>query len=257
MNELTERLKSTTTPIDLDGFDGYTDECAFESEEQDQDQFTSPRVIQGDRISFNGKAGTWVDRNKQPLPPLQLIVHDVARVVQKWGKDGMPAEPPIILGPNEKWPDVDAMNKRCPETEWRKYFDKLVGPYQRQKAVYLWDPTTMQKYTWPTSSNSGMVCVSDLVEKIEMMRQFKRVKAIPIIKLSSRLWSRRNGTLGPDLIVVSWMAKDTDGALLAVTEPAAIPAPKLTTTQMLDAFAGVKSVEPPTGKEATDDEIQY
>jgi hypothetical protein len=203
--------------------------------------------------------GTWVDASKQPLPAdLQLIVHDVVRVVQKWGKDNMPAEPPIILGPDERWPDVDAMNERCPKTEWRTYFDKLIGPYQRQKIVYLWDPITMNKYSWPTSSNSGMTSVSDLAEKIAMMRQFKKVKAIPIVKLGSRLWSKRNGTQGPDLLVVQWIKKDTDGALLAVTEPAAIPAPKPTTIQeTLEAFAGVKTVDPPTGKEATDDEIKY
>ena len=258
MSELAEKLKSTTASVDLDGFDGYTDECAYESEDQDQDRFTSGRVIQGTRINFT-KAGIWVDASKQPLPDnLQLIVHSVARVVQKWGHDNMPAEPPIILGPNERWPDVDAMNERCPKTEWRMYFDKLIGPYQRQKIVFLWDPVTMNKYSWPTSSNSGMACVSDLAEKIALMRQFKKVKAIPIVKLSSRLWSKRYGTPGPDLIVAHWIAKDKDGALLAVTEPTAISAPKLTTIQeSLDAFAGVKTVDPPTGKEATDDEIKY
>jgi len=258
MSELAEKLKSTTAAVDLDGFDGYTDECAYEGEEQDQDRFTSGRVIQGIRINFT-KAGTWVDASKQPLPvDLQLIVHDVVRVVQKWDKDNMPAEPPIILGPDERWPDVDAMNERCPKTEWRTYFGKLIGPYQRQKIVYLWDPITMNKYSWPTSSNSGMACVSDLAEKIAMMRQFKKVKAIPIVKLGSRLWSKRYGTPGPDLVVMQWIKKDTDGALLAVTEPAAIPAPKPTTIQeSLDTFAGVKTVDPPTGKEATDDEIKY
>ena len=128
---------------------------------------------------------------------------------------------------------------------------------ERQKIVYLWDPVTMNKYSWPTSSNSGMACVSDLAEKIAIIRRFKKVKAIPVIKLGSRLWSKRYGTPGPDLIVMHWIAKDADGALQAVTEPAAIAAPKLTTTQVLDAFASVKTVDPPTGKEATDDEIKY
>jgi hypothetical protein len=99
MSELAKQLKATTAPVDLDGFDGYTDECAYESEDQDQDRFTSGRVIQGIRINFT-KAGTWGDASKQPLPTaLQLIVHDVVRVVQKWGHDNMPAEPPIISAP--------------------------------------------------------------------------------------------------------------------------------------------------------------
>jgi len=84
MDKLTEKLKSEKAIVDLDGFDGHTDECAYENEEQDQDRFTSARVIEGDRISFT-KAGTWVNTNtKQPLPTdLLLIVANVKRVVQK------------------------------------------------------------------------------------------------------------------------------------------------------------------------------
>src|SRR5262249_54537645 len=160
------KLKSETALINLDGFDGYTDES--EGGEQDQDQNTPRRVIQGERIAFS-KQGIWVGADKQPLPSnLQLLVADVIRVVQKWGPDGMPAADPHILGPNEKWPDIDAMNEACPKSEWRMYFNQLIGPYQKQRVVYLWDPVTMNKYTWPTSSNSGMAAVANLVEKIQM-----------------------------------------------------------------------------------------
>jgi hypothetical protein len=258
MNELAAKLKSETAIVDLDGFDTYTDE----GEAPDQDDFApSGRVIQGERISFS-KQGIWVDRAKQPLPSgLLLLVHDVLRVVQKWGTDGMPADLPQILGPNEKWPDVDAMNDKCPKSEWRMYFNQSIGPFQRQKVVYLWDPTiTMNKYTWATSSNSGMSCVSDLVEKIKMMRQFKRVKAYPIVALSSLLWSKRYNTQGPNLIIHSWVRKDESGALLPATAaaPAALTGPKSATTQeTLNPLAGMKTVEAPTGKEATDDEILF
>jgi hypothetical protein len=253
MSELAAKLKSETAIIDLDGFDTCTDEI----DSADPDQHTSPRLIQGERIKFS-KQGIWVDRNGQPLPNnLALLVHDYLRVVQKWGTDVMPVEDPIILGPHEKWPDVDAMNKECPKSEWRKYFDQLVGPYQRQKLVYMWDPNTMQKYTWPTSSNSGMACISDLVEKIQMMRQFKRVKAYPIVTLGNLLWSKRNNTPGPNLIVQSWVRKDEAGALLPITTATpALSGPK-TIKESLDQFAGVKTVDPPTGKEATDDEIKF
>jgi hypothetical protein len=140
------------------------------------------------------------------------------------------------------------------------YFNQLIGPYQRQKLVYFWDPTiTMNKYTWPTSSDSGMACVSDLVEKIQMMRQFKKVKAYAIVALGSRLWSKRYNTLGPDLVIKGWFEKDAGGALLPIaTAPAALTGPKpATVKETLDQFGGLKQVDPPTGKEATDDEIQY
>ena len=259
MNKSAEELKSTTAVFDLDGFDGHTDECEYEDERPDRDQLANERVIEGDRIGFDPKKGVWINIAKQPLPPdLLLLLDNMKRVVQKWGKDGMPSEPPIILGPNEKWPDVDAMNARCPKTEWRDYFNKSIGPYQKQKLLYFWDASVnMKKYTWPANSNSPMASVSDLVDKIEMMRQFKKVKAIPIVKLSSRLWSRRNGTLAPDFIIVRWVAKDASGTLQLTAESAEIAGPKPTIQDALDEFAGMKTVEKPTGKEATGDSIQY
>jgi hypothetical protein len=252
-----DKLKSTTAIVNLDGFDGYTDEA--EGDVQDQEQQVSGRLIQGDRIAFNGKTGIWINasKSKQPLPAdLQLVVADVVRVVQKWTKDNLPAEPPIILGPNEKWPNVEAMNEKCPKTEWRTFFEKMVGPYQKQKIVYLWDPIHMDKYTWPASSDSAMNSVSELVEKIAMMRDYKKVKAVPAIKLSSRLWSKKYGTLAPDFIVLFWVAKSADGTLLPPSEPTAISGPRPSTQEALRAF-GVSTVTKPTGKEATGDEIPF
>jgi hypothetical protein len=214
-------------------------------------------VIQGERIAFS-KQGIWVSADKQPLPSnLQLLVADVIRVVQKWGSDGMPAEEPRILGPDEKWPDVEAMNEACPKNEWRMHFNQLIGPYRKQKIVYLWDPNSMKKYTWPTSSNSGMACVTDLAEKVQMMRQFKKVKAYPIVALSSLLWSKRYNTPGPALALQSSVRKDEGGALLPIaTAPAALTNSKPQTVEdTLDQFIGLKQVDPPTAKEATDDEI--
>src|SRR5262249_34562155 len=117
---------------------------------------------------------------------------------------------------------------------------------------------TMNKYTWPTSSNSGMACVSELVEKIQMMRQFKKQRAIPIVALGSRLWSKRYNTPGPNLIVQSWIVKDKSGAPLPAAEMPALASPRSATIQeTLDQLGGVKTVDPPTGKEATDDEIKF
>jgi hypothetical protein len=143
---------------DLDGFDGFTDEA----EGEDQDQFAAGRVIQGMRINFTNEA-TWVDAAKQKLPTdLELIVWNVGRIVQKWGKDNLPCEPPIILAPNQKFPDIKAMNEKCPKSEWRERYGKLEGPYQAQHVVYMLDPRTMNKYSWPTSTGGGHICVSEL-----------------------------------------------------------------------------------------------
>jgi hypothetical protein len=257
---LTEKMKSETALVSLDGFDGYTDEGLVPTQE---DFAPSVRVIQGHKLAFMPKQGIWVnvDANKQPMPDnVLLLVHDILRVVQEWGTDGMPAGPPNILGPNEKWPDVEAMNEKCPKTKWRMYYDKLIGPFQRQKVVYLWDPTvTMNKYTFAASSDSAMACVSNLVEKIKMQRAFKKVKAYPIVGLGSLLWSKKYNTLGPDLVVYGWMKRDEDGALLSLpTTPAALAAPSPAAIQeALGRFAGMTKVEPPTAAEATNDSIPY
>jgi hypothetical protein len=121
-----EAKKLENELCNLDGFDGFTDEA----EGEDQDQFVGGRVIQGTRINFTNEA-TWVDAAKEELPSdLELIVVDIGRVVQKWGRDNKPSAPPIILAPNQKYPDIRAMNEACPKSEWRESFGKLVGPYQ-------------------------------------------------------------------------------------------------------------------------------
>jgi hypothetical protein len=260
VNEVTKKPEDEL--CNLDGFDGFTDEA----EGEDQDQFVSERIIQGVRINFTNEA-TWVDPSKQPLSVnLELIAVNIIRVVQKWGKDNLPSEPPIILEPNEKWPDVDVMNEKCPKTEWRERFGKLQGPYQKQRVVYLLDPLTMNKYTFATSSNGGHICVSEIAEKTQMMRRFKKQRVYAVVKLSKALFSKRFGKYRPDLIVLRWITLDGGDALPAAetpaitgptTAPTSTPAAATTPKEALDQFAGVKIVTPPTAKEVTEDEIPF
>jgi hypothetical protein len=191
-----------------------------------------------------------------------VIDADIARVVQKWGKDNMPSEPPIILAPNQKYPDIKAMNEKCPKTEWRERFGKLEGPYQAQKIVYLWDPITMNKYSWPTSTTGGHICIAELVEKIQMMRRFKKHRVYAVVKLSSRLMSKRYNRQRPDLIVLRWVTLDGNTSLSAtetpaITGPTTAVAKPATPQEVLDQFAGMKTVTPPTAKEATEDSIPF
>jgi hypothetical protein len=243
----------------VDGFDGFTEE----TEGTDQDHFASGRVIQGTRINFTNEA-TWVDAAKQKLPAdLEPIVVDNARVVQKWGKDNLPSpdEPPIILGPNEKWPDIEAMNNKCPKTEWRERHGKLEGPYQAQRVVYLIDPKTMDKYSWPTSTIGGRICIGELVDKTKLMRQFRGQRVYAVVKLSSTLMSKRYNRQRPDLIVLRWVTLDGSGALAtpethAITGPATTPNPANSKTATTDQL-GMRTVTPPTAKEVTGDEIRF
>ena len=247
----------------LDGFDGFTDEA----EGEDQDRFVGGRVIQGTRINFTNEA-IWVDAAKEKLPSdLELIVVDIGRVVQKWGKDNLPSGPPITLEPNQKFPDINALNEKCPKNEWRERFGKLEGPYQAQYVVYLWDPVTMNKYTWPTSTIGGHICVAELAEKTQMMRRFKKQQRLyAIVKLSSTLMSKRYNRQRPDVIIQRWITLDGNTSLSAtetpaitgpMTSPTSAAAKPATTAEALDHFAGMKTVTPPTAREATGDEVPY
>ena len=209
----------------LDGFDGFTDEA----EGEDQDRFVGGRVIQGTRINFTNEA-IWVDAAKEKLPSdLELIVVDIGRVVQKWGKDNLPSGPPITLEPNQKFPDINALNEKFPKSEWRERFGKLEGPYQAQYVVYLWDPVTMNKYTWPTSTIGGHICVADVI---------------------IQRWITLDGN-------TSLSATETPAITGPMTSPTSAAAKPATTAEALDHFAGMKTVTPPTAREATGDEVPY
>jgi hypothetical protein len=250
--------KKPEDELHLDGFDGFTDEAV---DGGDQDQFVGGRVIQGTRINFTNEA-TWVDVTKQLLPAnLELIVVDIGRIVQKWGKDNMPLET-IVLAPNEKYPNIEALNEKCPRSEWRERFGKLEGPWQAQHVVYMIDPHTMNKYTWPTSTNGGHICVSDLADKVRMMRRFRGARVYAVVKFSKTLMSKKYNRQRPDLIVQRYVTLDGSGSLPpsqtpAITGPKTPPTSTPAAANTLDQFAGMRTVTPPTAKEVTDDEIPF
>jgi len=89
----------------LDGFDS------------DADEPQSRRVIQGTRLAFTNDFD-WVDNNDETMSrDRELIMVDRVRVLQKW-IDQKPVET-RFLEPNEKWPDVKAMNDGAPKSECR------------------------------------------------------------------------------------------------------------------------------------------
>src|SRR5262249_24983798 len=155
-----DEMKNLPTVADaprLDGFEGYED--AVEGDQQE----SSARVIQGALLRFPNEA-TWETGDGEKMPPeLELIAIDIARVVQKW-KDGMPVET-IILVAGQKFPDIGKLNETVPKKEWVDGPDgKPRGPWQAQHIVYLLDPKTMNKYSWPTGTVGGAIAVSDLVD---------------------------------------------------------------------------------------------
>jgi hypothetical protein len=207
----------------------------------------------------------WVDgANEQLSRDLKLIVTDVKRIVQKWSKDNKPLET-IILGPGEKWPDVEAKNEEAPRSEWREDPNgKMVGPWQRQYVVYLLDPTTMNKYTYPTSTIGGGIAVRDLVGKVVWMRRFRGQNVHPVITLSDTFMKTRfsaSSRQRPHFNIVKWVLLDGGGEISSSRSPAlsgpASETPAITGPATAPDLASMKTVNPPSAKEVTGDEIPW
>src|SRR5215469_5080024 len=146
-NEEVKKLPAVASPR-IDGFDDFNDEG-------------DNRIIQGKLVKFTNEA-TWESGEEELPSDLELIVIDVSRVVQKW-HDGNPVET-IILAPKEPWPNIKAMNDAVPREDWEDGPDgNPRGPFQGQYIVYMWDPKTGERYTYPTGTTGGGMCVRELV----------------------------------------------------------------------------------------------
>jgi hypothetical protein len=136
---------------------------------------------------------------------LELVVVDVLRVVRKYKKEGPPET--TILEPGEKFPDVKARNEATPRTEWVEGPDgQMRGPWVAQYIVYLVDPIIMDRFTYPTSTIGGGICVREIVEQTKMMRRFRGANAYPVVKLADVFMvTRFGGRQRPELKVVRWI----------------------------------------------------
>jgi hypothetical protein len=261
----------------LDGFAGYADASEGEDEQ------SSGSLIVGTKIKFDN-AQVWVDGNGENLPAgLELVLVKVLRVVQKWGPDNKPIEEHTrILEPHDKWPDLDALNAICPESEWREVFGKMQGPWEGQRLVYLVDQQTMARYTWPSPQNTigSRICVNDIVDRTNWMRRFRGALVYPVVELSDTFMrtsygGARGGRQRPNFIVKRWIAFNDDPTLptaeiKSLPEPTTVADPPSKTAVTLEQFAkaeekpsqksetaGMKTVNEPSAKEVTGDEIVF
>jgi hypothetical protein len=201
-------------------------------------------VIQGVRLKFTNEA-TWIDDTDEELPAgLELIAIDILRVAQKW-VDQLPAET-IVLGPGERFPDIAKLNATCPKSEWREGLGgQTQGPWQAQHIIYLLDPKTMTRYSWPTSTTGGAICVRDLVDRVKWMRKYKGENVYAVVELSDTFMNTRyGGRQRPHFLVKRWEKLGPQDNTLAAPEQAALTKPS-------------NVVEKPTAKEVTGDEIPF
>jgi hypothetical protein len=197
----------------LDGFDTFDD--AVEGEKQ-----RSRSVIQGILIKFTNEA-KWVTRDGEELAPdLELAVVNVGRAVQKW-VDQQSVET-RILAPGEKYPDIKKLNEECLPDEWSEGPDgKPRGPWQAQHIVYLLNPLTLDRYTFPTGTMGGHRAVVDLVDKVKWKRRMCGGNVYPVVTLSDTFFpTRYGGRQRPHFIIQSWVGLGEDGTTQALPAPA-------------------------------------
>jgi hypothetical protein len=249
----------------VDGFDVDADES----------DIGPRRVIQGGKIKFTNDF-VWTDSDEEEVPgELELVVADRARVLQKWGADGAPLES-RFLEPDEKWPDVDALNAKTPRSEWREGFGNMVGPWQCSWVIYLLNPLTGDKFTYVTSTVGGHMAVGDLSDKIRVMRRLRGARVYPVVTLSdTHMQTKFGGRQRPDFKVVRWVALEGDTALPAPETPRALPAqeqsaaavvpsttapepkPKKSAAGKKVDTSGMTVVEEPSTEEVLGDKIRF
>jgi hypothetical protein len=191
-------------PVD-DGFAGFLDEYDGGTDT------AIPRMIVGARIKFTNDAH-WVTAEGDELDPgLKLVAVKVARVVQKWIEE-QPVET-IVVPSGQPFPDVEGMNKACPQSEWREDFNGVLrGPWQAQKIGYFTDPKSLDQYTYPTSTIGGSRAISELADKVSWMQRYRGSGVIPIIELSSvHMPTRFGGRMRPHFKIVDWITPGGGG----------------------------------------------
>jgi hypothetical protein len=166
---------------------------------------------------------TWVDRNDEQISPeREFLAVDIARVVQRW-EDNLPVET-RILGPGEKVPDIKALNEAIPKKDWGKDpGGNPRAPWQFQYVVYLLDPNTLDRFSYPTGTTGGKIAVHDLKDKTLWMRKFRGEKVCAVVTLSDTFMNTQfGGRQRPHFIIKRWVQPGGQPAV-AAPEQLALP----------------------------------
>lgn len=215
---------------DLDGFDTFED--GFEGEDQQQSS-----LLQGtNKLKFTNEA-TWLGNNRDEVPPdRRLITVDNVRAAVKWGKDNKPVEV-IVLEPHQKFPNVVEWNEAIPRSEWIDGPNGPRGPWQAQHILFAIDPETMDRFSFPTSTEGGVRAVRELVYRIKWMRKLKG-HVYPVITLSDTFMpTRYGGRQRPFFDVKEWIRLGGDQSPMPPTANAALEKPSTTETPAPQAQA--------------------
>jgi hypothetical protein len=223
----------------LDNFGDFDD-----SIEGDDDGRTAGGLLVGTRLKYTNEA-TWENSNGDNYTGRVLLATNIRRTEVKWGADA-PLEV-RELGAGEKFRDLDALNDTIPKSEWRESFGKLAGPWVRQHVLEFADLESMERFSWPTSTVGGNICTHELVDCINMKRQFyKRVDIWPLVKLSHCFMQTKfGGRERPYFEIKDWYWPNKDDKIEAAQSPPKSLPPAL------------QQVPEPTLKEELRDELPY
>lgn len=252
---MNDELKTNATHVD--GFDDGASEGDF------------VRVIQGEKWTFTNE-GTWVNDDEEEIPPTrEVVVVDIARVLQKWIDQAPVRDATRFLAPGEKV-DVEQLNEACPKSEWSKDLnDKARGPWQLQNVCYLVDAGTMQRFTYPTGTTGGGIAISDLKDAVKLMRRFKGPGIYPVVSLGTKHMNTKfGGRQRPHFVIKRWISFGPEGtAALPPASPPSLQPPASPPSSPRKAAAapdhldkvlqGAHVVEEPTLHEELNDEIPW
>src|SRR5262245_4582870 len=241
--------------VDLDGFSNFTNEV-----EGDTSLNVPARSIKGTKIKYVDP--NWSNtRTGQVITGTTLTALSVAKVVSKWSGNNLVQS--YTLAPDEKWPNFEAMNAKCPQSEWRDKFGKMVGPWDGQHCVYFIDKL-YNVLTWPSpwDTKGSALCVSELIDQINLVRTIKGENVSPVCELGRILFpnSFNPHRQRPHLLnIVDWVRLGPEQTARAL--PAADDTSDATPEIAAPAPEGVppeaQSVEKPTAAEVTGDSIPF
>jgi hypothetical protein len=209
----------------VDGLESFVDD------EAGPEDRASASTIRGARLKFTNEA-KWVTQEGLELDEsVELVVIDVQRFVVRWGAEA--PEETITVPPGKQYPDIKLLNEQAPREQWRKAPNgELAGPWQAQRVAYLFDLRTLDKFSWPTATIGGRICIAELSDKTKLMRRFRGSTVYPVIGLSAKhMHTAYGGRQRPHFLIRRWIMFGPDGGV------AALPAP-VGTQEQLEQFAG-------------------
>jgi len=125
---------------------------------------------------------------------------------------------------------------------------KPQGPWSCQWVIYLIDPSTLDKFSFPTNTTGGHIAVGDISDRIKNMRRFRGEHVYPVITLSDAFMNTRfGGRQRPHFEVKRWVKLDGERG-----EVEALPPPPQQTTAL-----SLSEVKEPSLKEEMADEIPF